>query len=87
MTAIAERRVTTRKPHRCFGCDQLYPAGTSMECVTWRDSDGIRSFHWCDVCREVWVRGGMRYDDEIVRGDLYDDEWLKVKAELEEQPK
>ncbi len=82
MGAIAERRVKTRKPHRCFGCDQLYPTGSSMRCITWRDQDGIRSYHWCDVCDEVWKREGMRYDDEIHRGDLYDEDWLSVQAEL-----
>lgn len=82
MSAIAERRVKTRKPHRCFGCDQLYPAGSSMRYITWRGEGGISSFHWCDVCDEVWKRSGLRYDDEIHCGDLYDEDWRSVQAEL-----
>lgn len=86
MSVIREKRVQTRKPCWCFGCNQEYPAGSVMRYLTWSDSDGINSYHWCDVCEALWQQAGFHYDDTVMRGEMYDsnpEAWQAVRAELE----
>lgn len=64
--------VTTRKPHRCFGCNREFPAGTRMEYRSWIDDRWAHGY-FCRTCLEV--EGELRKEGflEYCRGDLRED--------------
>ena len=37
MDVLTQKLVKTRKPHTCFGCGRVFPAGTRMEFSTIAD--------------------------------------------------
>jgi len=72
MTCIAQRKVRTRKPHRCWGCCILIPAGTPTEITVGADMGEISTAYWCDIC--VGIMADM-YDPEngLDYGDLQEE--------------
>ena len=78
------KRVKTRKPHYCWGCNREFPAGTSLMASTCTDDGAIFTVYWCDVCEEVWDTGDYRYYDEINEGGMREDEyWEEARAIVE----
>ena len=74
----------TRKDHRCFGCDRRLPAGTKMSRVNYADEGRLTTEYWCQVCNRYWQEF-MRYDDEIMCGELSGiDEWEEIRQEIED---
>ena len=64
--------VTTRKPHRCFGCSREFPAGTKMEYRIWIDDRWMHEY-FCGTCLEVEKELTKMGDLEYCRGDLRED--------------
>ena len=48
------RFVTTRKPHQCWGCGGVFPAGSKMEDTVgvWRGE--FYGFYYCETCHD-WL--------------------------------
>jgi len=87
MTTITDKIVKTRKTHRCWGCNRMFPAGAHMRSLTQADSsDGIITTHWCKAC----IEHGKTFDwpDEgIAEGGFLDydaGEWEKTRQRVEE---
>lgn len=68
---LDSRLVKTRKPHKCFGCDRTFPAGTIMELSTVVDVDKLFGSYLCDVCLEIV--SDFPLGEEFCRGDLRDE--------------
>lgn len=52
MEHLTSKFVKTRKPHECWGCGLLFPAGTTMKYIVTVDQGEFGSSYWCDDCRE-----------------------------------
>lgn len=77
--------IITRKPHRCFGCNEVYPGGTGMKRESVKDGNTVFTAYLCETCEEVIART-FEYGDEFGQGDLYDgdsDYWNEVNRELQ----
>jgi len=84
MDIIESKMVTTRKPHKCWGCRREFPAGEKMKFVKCIDGGQITNVHWCEVCEKVT----KNYDpdgDGMIYGELIDDceHWEEIRAEIE----
>ncbi len=66
MDTLFNDLVTTRKPHKCFGCEIVYPAGTRMRRCVIKDGELFTTYH-CPVCNEV-------------SRDWDDGDWLCISA-------
>ena len=66
--------VTTRKPHKCFGCRDVIPAGTQAW-YTAGKWDGDFSYYLCETCNE-WVMDNLDRVEDFGEGD--------VKMDMEE---
>ena len=84
---LSVRRVKTRKPHTCWGCNRVMKSGTVVDVITSTD-DGISSDYWCDVCQAVWEE--EYYDDDLVGcGDVRHNDpekWEATRQRLEATP-
>ena len=86
MQTLSEKHVTTRKPHQCWGCTQMFPAGTEMDRVTSAEDREISTVYWCGHCWAILKEHGRdidRYDDGLFLGDVaeYEREYLRPAAE------
>lgn len=57
--------VKVRKPHRCYGCKRVWPAGSKM--LTWTgiyDGPPNRTY-FCEVCMAYTARYPGAYGDEV----------------------
>lgn len=70
---LTERRVVTRKPHRCQACGVESPKGARMDYVVNIDNGTFMAFHFCLVCVEFM--GTLPWNDieEGFDGDIW--EW------------
>lgn len=70
---IKSGTVTTRKPHRCWGCRTVIPAGTSTPFTTSADCGAIATAYWCGACEIVMSDMDWRdAEDGIGYGDIAD---------------
>jgi hypothetical protein len=53
--------VKTRKPHKCFGCQETIPAGVRVYHQTCVDDGTAYDIYMCDSCRE-WCGNQVRVD-------------------------
>ena len=53
MTNLSGGIVTTRKPHKCWGCAQDIPVGGKVESSVSVDMGKAIRTYWCDVCLSV----------------------------------
>lgn len=53
MDVLTQKFVKTRKPHTCFGCGRVFPAGTRMEFSTIADGGTVDNSYLCEACLEV----------------------------------
>ncbi len=86
METLSQKLVTTRKPHQCWGCEKVFPAGTKLSCVTTADGGEFNTVYWCARCQEVLQEHGEdidRYDDGLLLGEVaeYEREYLCPAAE------
>jgi len=70
---LSHKKITTHKPHKCWGCTKEFPKGTAMwRCVN-RDGTLITTY-WCEPCQAIIDR--MAKDDPrtvqdgFMRGEL-----------------
>ena len=52
MNLISDKKVKTRKMHKCWGCLESIPIGTSTTRITSVDGGEIASVYWCDRCEK-----------------------------------
>jgi len=71
------KEVVTRKPHKCFGCAQEFPAGSKLNYCTTVDNGEFYHEYWCPVCEWVWGKYFGRDDDMVQLG-----EWDKCAENL-----
>ena len=64
MRIISDKRVKTRKPHVCWGCNTLEPIGTIMLAIAQADGGTVNTTYWCMTCMTYMAR---YFDD----GDVY----------------
>ncbi|HBG21971.1 MAG TPA: hypothetical protein DDW83_01805 [Peptococcaceae bacterium] len=79
------QEVKTRKPHKCWGCDKEYPAGTQMISAAYADGGTVFGGYWCKTCQEYMHRH-FESGDECEQGEIYEndpDGWEAIKAERE----
>jgi len=53
MQNLKTKQVKIRKPHKCWGCMQLFPIGTEMEYNASTDGGEICSSYWCESCQKL----------------------------------
>lgn len=46
--------VKIRKPHDCFGCGEIFPKGTEMECQVNKDDGELYRLYICLPCAKHW---------------------------------
>ena len=69
-TVLRNKMVTTRKPHRCWGCLRKFPEGTKMTMNVTVDVIPFTSY-WCETCEEIINEiGWEEFEDGIGRGDI-----------------
>ena len=77
------KEVKTRKPHRCFGCQKTYPAGTEMTHAAYADGGSVDGCYWCETCVEYMARY-FEPGDETGQGEIYyngPEQWDALNAE------
>lgn len=86
-TWLKNKIVTIRKPHRCWGCATLYPAGTQLTHIVAVNANGFNNSYWCPICKEV-VRSIS--DDDMEEGfamgelkNAYPEKYIVKKEEGE----
>ncbi len=52
MDIVSDKKVKTRKPHKCWGCAEDIPVGRTVTCVTSVDGGEIATVYWCDRCEK-----------------------------------
>lgn len=75
----------TRKPHRCWGCHKVYPAGSRLVNAAYTDGGSVFDCFWCTVCEE-YMRRHFRSGDECGEGEIYANDpegWEEIKLEQE----
>ncbi len=68
---IRRQTVTTRKPHRCFGCCTTIPSGSQAERDTCKSDYIIYTIYLCKDCiafektlpADYWIDGGYGEGD------------------------
>lgn len=50
MECIAQKKVKTLKPHKCWGCCEDIPVGTSVIRTVTTEDRRISTAYWCDIC-------------------------------------
>ena len=69
----SERQVKkTRKDHRCFGCREKLPKGTTVFYIAGTNDDGFTSCYLCIPCKEWIDNNPGEVDDEWGEGDVWD---------------
>ena len=68
-----EREVKkTRKDHKCLGCREKIPAGSSASYIAGTNGDGFSAYHLCVPCWEYLDIHPMEDYDFWCEGDLGD---------------
>ncbi len=89
MNVLRQKKVKTRKTHKCFGCGREFKKGSILTNLVHTDQSEIQSNYWCEVCRIYWNRH-MHYDDTIFFGELKSEDenrWDAIRKEVEENNK
>lgn len=83
---LTDKRVKTRKPHRCWGCDRTIPAGSKMSLVEQVDGDGFMRTYCCATCDTYVIENDMM-GEEIMQGELRTEDpqaWEATRVSVEE---
>ena len=78
--ALSRKEVKIHKKRRCFGCNRIFPVGTTLEKIVTINNSVFTTTYWCDVCRIYWTKY-MRWDDKVMAGELRDNdpkEWERI---------
>ncbi|MCK5640786.1 MAG: hypothetical protein KAJ19_08310 [Gammaproteobacteria bacterium] len=82
---LGSKKVTTRKQHKCFGCDRTFPEGSELVRRKHVEDGCFDTTYWCEVCGVYWITY-MQGDDEINQGDLKHNDpegWEEVRKQTE----
>ena len=83
---IDQHIVKTRKPHRCFGCLEMIPAGANVDRSTIVDGALIYTAYLCEDCVEFsetlpsdyWTDNGCYYEGDLAIAKR-EEEWKLAK--------
>lgn len=81
---IRSAQVTTRKPHRCWGCALVYPAGSRMGADAVSEDGTVSTVYWCETCQE-YSRQHFLYGDDCGYGELSGndpEEWQQINDDI-----
>ena len=84
MIQLDFKTVKTRKPHKCWGCEETYPIGTEMECITSKDGGEFITAYWCKICQAVIVDTDLN-GEEFAQGEIkkeMPEEWESARKEI-----
>lgn len=84
METLFDKKVKTRKAHKCWGCKEDIPTGTLTQKVTTVDGGEICTTYWCNRC-DKFLSDLPREDleDGFDFGDLLNyDNYPKKEAKL-----
>ena len=71
-TVLQNKKVTIRKPHRCWGCLREFPSKTEMIMNVTVDTVPFTSY-WCKTCEKIIHDIGWdEFEDGIGKGELID---------------
>jgi hypothetical protein len=62
---LSTAMVKIRKERQCFGCEQRFPAGTTLERTAEAEDGTINNFYLCPTCRDYLrehLRGATRFN-------------------------
>jgi len=79
---ISNKLVYTRKEHTCWGCGIKFPSRSDMSIMTEVRDGKILSTSWCEVCNDFVKKPDFDWYDDIVIGDLRDEEQYKEFKKL-----
>jgi hypothetical protein len=80
-----DKKVVTKKDHRCFGCGGTIPAGSTVSYFSGVSDDGDFSYgHVCPICQIVledfdWSDGGY------CEWELINEDWCGAARKFEER--
>lgn len=88
MSEVIENKIVlTRKAHKCSACYRNFEKATEMIYQVSVDADTWYHDYYCHTCREFVKRNYDRYNfEEPITDsypDVFEDEWEKVRVELE----
>ncbi|MDD4181976.1 MAG: hypothetical protein PHE87_10115, partial [Victivallaceae bacterium] len=86
MDILTDKKVKTRKAHRCHGCSREIIAGSIAHYQVTVDNGDFLSVYFCNVCIEYMSRIIFNNDDGIAEGELKEDDydgWEAVRLEME----
>jgi len=73
MRHIDNKKVKTKKEHKCVGCNHKFPLGTEMEVNKYVMDDEIKNDYWCKTCQK-YADKYMRGEFEFLPGELKEGE-------------
>lgn len=75
MELIREKRLITKKPHKCFGCEREFPKGTEMKHQVWADDGSAYNSYLCETCCELVSDHALEFGGyfEYGEGELKDE--------------
>ena len=65
---IREKKVKTRKDHRCFGCREKIPAGSEVHTETCAGNGSLYTLYFCGACWWFMNENRAHYDDLVWEG-------------------
>ena len=85
---LESKKVTLRKPSKCWGCLREFKPGEKLTKVTSVDQRDFVHAAWCDVCQEVIDRmDHIDTDLGFSEGELIDGDpeyWESIRAAVED---
>jgi hypothetical protein len=63
MTVLTTKTVKTKKPHECWGCGGIIPAGRTVEMQSQADGGEIFSVYTCEICKIETDRPGFNFSE------------------------
>ena len=71
-TILTNKTVVTRKPHKCWGCAEIYEKGSTMRYNTYADEGSMHSAYWCETCDHIIKNWYNHWDleDGIKEGSI-----------------
>jgi hypothetical protein len=69
MDRIRDKKVTIRKPRKCFGCSDMMNKGDTAHTQTNSDNGQIHDITICVLCN-AYVVNNLGADDDFCEGEL-----------------
>lgn len=83
MTIFERETVHIHYPHRCWGCDRFFPAGSMLTSISSVTGNSIsQTLWWCLTCLAYWVKERVDYEASIAKRVDWE-RWEVVRKEVE----